>query len=291
MRSLSTLAFLLLAAAPLAAIEKFTVSTAPACAATDAYVYEVTDALNSKTCSTAGGSAKNTCVCSAGTVSVLDDNPEYDPLRAPSSCAVCDEFTDGTPSLTWDCAQDDDATQTYHDDAVFWDGTSASTNWKPCWTDPPSSGNVNFTITIAYTYDHSGGTGDDCGIAILSGGTAGSPTEVKWLVMANQATDGVYYKFDTDYSDVSGSGVHGSGLSALHTFFYNRNFLQIRYVDSTRVTTAYWSNEGVHWIALPSASATLTNDPIKIGLLVRRASECTFDFFRARTDDLDSAGQ
>lgn len=109
-RTLASLLFAaLVALAPAGATEKFTVSTAPTCGATDFFSYAITDGANEATCSTGSGSAKNTCLCEGGTRIAVGAEPVY----------VGAQVHDASLSLTtsiWAQASFD--TETY--DALDW---------------------------------------------------------------------------------------------------------------------------------------------------------------------------
>lgn len=103
-----TLASLLLAAlvalAPAGATERFTVSTAPSCGATDFFAYGITDGANAATCSTGSGSSKNNCLCSGGTVTVVAPNSIG---SASASLSYSSTFSDFFVDLDRDNVLDD----------------------------------------------------------------------------------------------------------------------------------------------------------------------------------------
>ncbi len=59
-------------------------------------------------------------------------------------------------------------------------------------------------------------------------------------------------------------------------------YLQIRYTDSTRVTTFHISFDGMTWT--PIGTVTPAADPLYWGYSVRDHSICRWQFIRLRTD-------
>jgi len=221
---------------------------------------------------------------------------QYDPMN-PGGCSsdgsnVCEEWTGDAEALTWSQGNAGSSSQTitHSGSLVSGDTNDQIHAW---FTDPPLSGNTDMVVTAVMRIKAYGtSTGDGCGIIILHGGSVATPTDMAILYWVDSGTDSFRLQNWTGYTLASATDISGITSGQPDTA-WRREILQLRYTDSTRVTTARFAPNGQDtiWIDL-SSSKTLTNDPIKVGYFVRRNMTCFVEAFRVRQDaNKDDAGQ
>lgn len=106
MRRLVTATLALLLAAPLAAQERGLVANMGACSSRAPRLWIAVDGASVSDCSSGGGASQVLCLCSGGAWAAVGGSlpqhlADYSPLRAPASCAICEEFTNGALAQTW----------------------------------------------------------------------------------------------------------------------------------------------------------------------------------------------
>lgn len=212
---------------------------------------------------------------------------EYDPKRPPSSCAVCDEFSNGC-TLTRSTGNADSSSISCVRDGLLVAGDGGRDEITVEWFDPPSSGNVDFTVAaLIHMSNVQQTSGPSCGIAILHGGTVATPSAI--LVFYESTNNGSGTDFRLAYQNFSGYTM--AGVTNIWNIFpatgrgYGlQAYYQLRYVDSTRVVTAAHSESGYVFGYPDTETKTLSADPIKVGIVARMGAECFVEFIRMRTD-------
>jgi len=215
---------------------------------------------------------------------------QYDPNRPPSSCAACDEFTGGT-TLTWNTTDGLDGGGAVAEFDGYTINHSGTDETMVAWTDSPSSGNTDFTVTVKLSQFGSA-TNDGCGIAFLAAGTTASPTDMRLVFVQTGTGAGLVVGNATSYtaspSAASSDTFRFTTASVNTTVFY----LQARYIDATRAITGWFSITGTHFFQIGASATTASADPTKWGLMMRDDPTCVFDWARARTDaSKNSAGE
>ena len=230
--------------------------------------------------------ASNTiAIVNAPTTQGTDIAPygQYGPDNPPTSCASCEEWTGDAASLTWAWANQDSATSSVDHDGEFLVGDATNELHVRYVSGVPTNSDQTWTVKIDNVFDGSSSSGDSCGIIVLHGGTEASPTDVTYMMYGDFATDGIYYQADSDYAPAAGSSTIASSAWSLSHLQGSPLYLQMRYVDSTRVTVGLYSFNGIDWTPM-SATDTLTNDPIAWGTFVRLGAQCRISWARLRTD-------
>lgn len=228
-------------------------------------------------------------ICENGNIrNVYNQDPDYSPSRAPSSCSACDEFTGGTTTGVW--FNQGSATSSLEMDGLTINGDVTGDELRGYAWDPPL--NQDFTLTVKVHVSNSGGAGNGCGIGILDGGTMAAPTALAITYISNDP----YFLFqDESNFDLSSGAANIWNTFPAVTPAASPNdipyFGQLRYVDSTRVLTSYWSQSGFLWRQPDTETTTLSADPIKMFVFARDGATCHFEFVRARTDAAGIAGQ
>lgn len=207
---------------------------------------------------------------------------QYDPDRPPSSCAVCDEFT-SSPSLTWDTTNGMDggsATAEYDSYTIAHNGTNET---GAIWTDSPSSGNTDFTVTVKLI-QWGVGSNDGCGIAFLAAGTTTTPTDIRAVWEQTGTGAGFVVGNATSYTAVPSAASSDTSHFLASATNTSGVYLQARYVDSTRAITGWVSYDGRHFFQIGASATTASADPAKFGVLWRDDPTCVVQWIRARTD-------
>ncbi|HVF61679.1 MAG TPA: hypothetical protein VNJ70_17875 [Thermoanaerobaculia bacterium] len=216
------------------------------------------------------------------------EGDQYHPDREPASCAVCEAWEGNTAALTWEWFNQDTATETVEMDGATIVGEATGDEARGRAVDPPSSGNVDLTVTAKVHFY--AGTGSACGIGILDGGTLASPTNVVYTY-ASQGS--LSFNDATSFDFSTASGLWGGVFPATTATWTGGSYcIQLRYTDSTRVVRAYWSRDCYLFREPASGSTTLSNDPIKVFYFTRDTAVCHVQWFRVRTGaNRDLAGE
>lgn len=251
---------------------------------------------------TATALAANPSACSAGqVVTDIDANGtlhcstvadvggapygQYDPVRPPSSCNTCDEFTGGeTLSYSWGNQESSTATAQldsltlYHPAdatgiAIYWftgpDGSA--TDWVAC-------ARVGGSFTASF---------NQAALVILAAGDQTTPTDMRMALFFYNSPNRIGARSMTSYTSTQTS------IGADSTFGSNDIYMQLRYVSSTKVLTYAFSGNGIAWQTI--GTSTLGAHPTTsfgLGIAANNASvssTATFFWVRVRTDATGTA--
>lgn len=256
----------------------------PTCTTTAPQLFIVIDGATATDCTTGGGSSQVLCLCSGGSWAAVVSSAlpqhliDYSPDRAPTSCAACEEFTDGALSQTWTWGNQSSATETLAMDGAtinFNGATGRTVRWLA------SPGAVNWTATMkARPGYNASGSGECVGMAVLESGTIATPTAFREFLHNNNGVDAwrVYGLKLSSYSAYVSTDTPVWAVDDLLPVY-----IQARYTTSTKGLVWAWSHDGMTWTT--AAGLTLAADPTYIGReTCTAASIHQVDFFRVRTD-------
>lgn len=240
---------------------------------------------NPADCSTSDGTEAAWRINASGDLScttIQVNYGQYDPNNPPASCAVCDEFTSGT-TLTWNTTDGLDGGSATSEFGGYTLAHSGTNETMVAWTNSPSSGNIDFTVTVKVLQSGTAST-DGCGIAFLAAGTTAAPTDIRQVYQQTGTGFGFVVGNVTSYTAAPTAASTETAKVSTVTLNTTPTYLQARYIDSTRAITGWFSYDGTHFYQIGASSTTASADPSKWGLMMRDDPTCVFAWARARTD-------
>lgn len=230
-------------------------------------------------------------------------SPEYHPDNYPPSGDVLleDEFTSSL-SLTWTDRNLDSAATSVTLGALqssFYINNNGSTDaWHGSTTPAPADSGQDwyFVAKITSLFTHVATTG--CGISVITGGTAATPTEINSVYLRSTSSTALAFEhLDHDDYDFAGStniSTEAAGASAPDSVLARTRsfYLGFQWIDASEDLLALWSWDGFIWaaVALGSTDTTVDGYPVELGIFSRDNNYCTFQFVRVLDTDVDAAG-
>lgn len=212
---------------------------------------------------------------------------QYHPDRPPSSgCFACEEWTGDAASLTWVDAGVAPTESLDMDSAEIVGGGTQTQHYARC-TDLPGSG--DWTVVARLT-PWIAGSIDEAGIAIVTGGSSASPTQIERATIQEATNTWLKWQEATDWT-LSGSVERASlqiagDAIARSTPLYFRATLD----DSADELQLSWSREGMTWQTFAAPIAE-TGNPTEACYLVRDEGTGRFPFFRILNAITDAIGE
>ncbi len=214
----------------------------------------------------------------------------YSPETAPSSCAICDEFTGNTPEQTWTCAGNADATLSYVLDSmrVVVTGDSTAVDRYICTTAAPGSGDWVLTAKV-----HSSFVGGIamCGLVVLHAGTQAAPTNLSQLIVYSATSSQTVVAQSATSLTGATSNIGAANDYHLDIGAGATTYLQLRYDDTADELEFCGSYDGFlfgqNCVSRTSVTAAtyfgiLADDLYSGGGVV--SADCVFEFIRLRND-------
>lgn len=225
----------------------------------------------------------NNSSLASGTVNGVT-GPDYHPDRIPESLdASSDEFTAGL-SGSWRWGNQGTSTDVGELDTALLTAQAASGNNRRCrWMDAPSA--VDFVVTSKMCM-HYHGDHNQAGIIVLATGDETTPTKMWHLQMTGSGGAFVHVASSTGYTAANADQTtHQIGFFGNESFIVN--YLQIRYVASSKVLGFHYAPDGMTWRTI--TTTTLADHPISIGRFVNpdngtHGAPTRYQWFRTRTD-------
>lgn len=227
-----------------------------------------------------GDSATDTLALAVETAE-LAPYDEYDPDKPPATCASCYEFTGTGFACEW--GNQGSSTVTNNFDSLLFLGDTAANEEHVCGLGSPSSGSVDFTVTAKFQYVFNGANNDGCVLGVVEQGTIGSPTEITFTEVIESTTDVFQFYSATSYAYAGLAAIGSTVATTMAVLSVGQQCLQLRYTDSSRALTAWYSLNCVDFYQVGS-TATLSADPPYFYIGARDGGNCRFDWVRARTD-------
>lgn len=240
-----------------------------------------------------GGSADTWTKLSSTAAEVTDNvSPygQYDPDNPPASCAVCDEFTDDTATLTWTWANQGTASYSLANDKLKIVGAGENTLiLRGLWTDAPSG---SFTLSVKLSGTNTANNYAGTNVCALYAGDTTTPTGIRCCEMIHRGTTtwaalSIQEDTWTSYTTLGAGGTVMGNISVQHS---EDVYLQLRYDTTADTIVCAFANDGDKWIPLSAGLAGVTSDPTKIGIFTQSydsalgSFSADYSFFRARTD-------
>lgn len=222
---------------------------------------------------------------------------EYHPDNYPSAGDVLleDEFTIGA-TLTWTAQNPDSQTIGYAMGGSALSAGGTTDAWHGDTTAaPPDSGQDWFFVTKVHLGQASSAT-QGCGISIITGGTAATPTEINstYLKVASSTSAAVVHEDHDDY-DFAGLTAIGASFtvaesaSDINQLAGSGFYLALYWIDATEDIQALFSWDGLRWRILAS-DTTVDGYPVAIGKFSRDDVGCIFTWARVLDTDIDADG-
>lgn len=205
---------------------------------------------------------------------------EYDPNRPPSSCATCDEFTNGT-SLTFRWQNQESSTATATNDGLLIAHPADYTGFSVYWFTGPDGSATDWAMhaKVSFSFEASY---NNAGIVVLATGTEATPTLIDmWRVYyggANilQPMTSSDYVFTTTVN----RGAVPQTTSDAHYF-------RISYVSATKVLSYAHSTDGYAYRLYGTRTLgahPTTSFGLFVSSLAANGAEAFFHYVRVRTD-------
>jgi hypothetical protein len=218
---------------------------------------------------------------------------KYDPDRTPSNLGTggfSEDYLNNAATQTWTWGNKDSLIETFEMNGITLTGDASVDERRMAWTPALAGVDQTFmckmhvgTISAASTYSPM--------IGALITGTIAAPTLMEFLQYWNAA---YYFLSDDSYtSPTVGTITHGSTVTT-----YTKTTLgmipwywQMRYIDSTKNLSAYYSIDGRYWNQLGSTFA-MANAPQYWGYGLRHGGSVRYEWIRLRTGtDKNLAGE
>ena len=241
----------------------------------------------------------NTWSCGTDAVGVGGNGTgEYNPDNYPPAADILleDEFTTGV-TLTWTEQNSDSAVHSQQRGGYLISNAGTTDQWHAATTDVPAdSGQDWFMVAKVRTSAGLVATATrGCGISLITGGTAGTPTEINTLyIRASGASTAAVEHLDHDDYDFGGTTSMSS--TSVYTSSITETmqkgqaiYLALWWIDATEDIAARWSWDGFTWVALTS-DTTVDGYPVAMAIGDRDDEWCQFEFVRVLDTDVDGEG-
>ena len=211
----------------------------------------------------------------------------YNPDNYPPSagCLLCDEFEGGSPSLTWTQRNPDSQSVTYAVGGVHLNGAGTTDAWHGITTAFPTDTAQDRFLVVKVTTGFPQVATRGCGVSLITGGTAASPTEINSVYY--RCTSGTACAIehldhdDYDFAGTTSIGTVSIAANAADTLILSTRsiYLALTWIDATDDIGASWSHDG--YVFEGTATDTTTDGyPVALGLFSRDDNVCFFEFMR-----------
>lgn len=203
----------------------------------------------------------------------------------PTTCYLCDEFENSTPSKTWTGGNVDASTLTYAYDMAYFNGGDSTNEWHGYCLDTTAytmPGAVDQSFCIKLSQFEIDTTNDQIGIAVIGGGTISTPTELQVFGPGNFSTDGI---INTEYTSWALAGSSSIGSYNIDAALVARAplYLNVSYTAATGVTTPSYPFDGTSWWPL-GVTGNLSGVPVTWCIGGRSWPHGYINFARLRVD-------
>lgn len=233
--------------------------------------------------------------CSAVDFSEQAPYSQYDPSNPPASVGTGgwnEDWTGDTAAVSWTWMNQDAATETISYDSSLITGEATADEIRGRFAAAATNADQTLTAKLI-SAPYPAGTNMACLLMEISAGTVASPTAIEIAEYGDFAPDGLYFIGDTDINPSAGWTAHGSGVTTWSIIYYviTPHYLQLRYIDSTRALSMWFSWDGIDWFQV-GTSVTIAADPLFWGFGARDTAICRFFWVHLRTgSDLNDAGE
>lgn len=237
---------------------------------------------------------------------------EVPPFRFPAPGllhASTDKFVAGIDSA-WTSPSGATGSSTWtwsYSGAILDQGASETTKTRGRFRAAPAGTDFATTVGVTHLVWDTSAAQPACGIMSLQDGTEASPALIHYMGInhANGGAPQFFASHENDYSNTSAASDGIADIAATAVFGTSpapadaakMYYVQYRYTSSTRIGRAYFSTNGVDWLATTAYGALgVGKAPISIGVFVRSGGtasqgRCRFHFFETRTDAAGAAGE
>jgi hypothetical protein len=221
-------------------------------------------------------------------------SPEYNPDNYPpgGDTLLSDEFTSGA-TLTWTAQNADSQTIVYVGGSALLGRDGVSDAWHGMTTPAPADNGQDWYVVAKVHVGLPGSATRGCGVSLINGGTAASPTEIdSFYLRCTSATVCALELADHDDYDFAGETSIGSLVTASTTNDVALQtgravYVSLAWFDATEDIGSAWSWDGMQWGGV-GGDTTVDGYPSAIGVFSRDDAACSVEWVRVLDTDVDA---